>query len=527
MRKWILILAGALVMAVVGALAALPWVLNTPAFQAYVGQAAAHALSRPIKFAALSISPFPLPSVRLRGLQVAEDPTFGRDPFLTVTEGRLRIRLRPLLSGRVELVDLTLEEPRIELIEDQAGHWNWASLGVPTATGTSAPRSRGRSQGAPSTVVLLSRVSIVKGTVRYQKVGVPRSEFQAEKVNVAVSQRAAGGALRVRGDAVLQPGAVQLTITDASLIPGAARSFADTAVKATVEIEARDVASLGQQLMGIPAAGSVKGRLEVSGSPARIVATGTMGVDRLTLSVDRPPCEPSRRQLQVTEVRVPLAYNGLALDSAPLQAKVARGSVALRLGLDLGPARVVTLKEIDVKGMELEPILVDFACHPYAVTGPLDLAGEATLSIDDPRRTANGSGRLRVGSGKVMGREVAALVNQVVELAGVSSASLASEQRVRPSSSLTFESITATYTITDGVLATKDLLYRSRDVTVAGAGTVALLDGRVNMQVTLAQGPNQIKGAVSGTVGALRVVPTRVDVPDTRRIKKFLEMLLR
>jgi AsmA-like protein len=279
--------------------------------------------------------------------------------------------------------------------------------------------------------------------------------------------------------------------------------------------------------MGIPAAGSVKGRLEVSGTPARIVASGAMGVDRLTLTVDRPLCEPARRQLQVTEVRVPLSYNGLALDSAPLQAKVARGSVAVRLGLDLGPTRVATLKDIDVKGMELEPVLVDFACQPYAVTGPLDLAGQATLRIDDPRRSANGSGRLRVGSGKVMGREVTALINQVVEMAGVASAALAPEQRVRPSSPLTFESITATYTITNGMLATKDLLYRSRDFTVAGAGTVALPDGRVNMQVTLTQGPNQIKGVVSGTVDALRVVPTSIDVPDTRRIKKFLDMLLR
>jgi AsmA protein len=527
MGKWILILAGVVVMAVVSALAALPWVLNTPAFQSYVGQAAAHALSRPIKFAALSIAPFPVPSVKLRGLQIAEDPAFGRDPFLTVGEGRLRIRLRPLLSGRVELVDLVLEEPRIELIEDQAGHWNWASLGIPTAGGTSAPRSRGRSPGAPATAVLLSRVSIVKGTMRYQKVGVARSEIQADKVNVTVSQESAGGALRLRGDALVQPGAVQLTITDASLIPGAGRSFADMVLKATVEIEARDVASLGQQLMGIPAAGSVKGRLEVSGTPTRIVATGAMGVDRLILTVDRPACEPRRRHLQVTEVRVPLSYNGLALDSAPLQAKVARGSVAVRLGLDLGPTRVATLKNIDVKGMELEPVLVDFACQPYAVTGPLDLAGQATLRIDDPRRSASGSGRLRVGSGKVMGREVTALINQVVEMAGVASAALAPEQRVRPSSPLTFESITATYTITNGVLATKDLLYRGRDVTVAGAGTVALPDGRVNMQVTLTQGPNQIKGVVSGTVDALRVVPTSIDVPDTRRIKKFLDMLLR
>ena len=120
MIKWLLIGLIALGVLGVGALLAVPLLLDSPAMQAYVQQQASHALGRPVKFGGLSIAALPLPSVRLRQLQVAEDPAFGPGPFVTVNEGRMRIRLRPLLQGRVELADLTLDEPRIRVIEDAA-----------------------------------------------------------------------------------------------------------------------------------------------------------------------------------------------------------------------------------------------------------------------------------------------------------------------------------------------------------------------------------------------------------------------
>src|SRR5580765_5140938 len=162
MIKWLLIALIALGVLLVGALLAVPLLLDSPAMQAYVQQTASHALGRPVKFGGLSIAALPLPSVRLRQLQVAEDPAFGPGPFVTVNEGRMRIRLRPLLQGRVELADLTLEEPRIRVIEDAAGRLNVATLGPPRVGG-------GRPGPAGAGTVLLSRVRITNGAVEYEK----------------------------------------------------------------------------------------------------------------------------------------------------------------------------------------------------------------------------------------------------------------------------------------------------------------------------------------------------------------------
>ena len=193
MFKWLAIIVGALVLLVVAAALALPFLIDTPALRAYVSQAATQSLGRPVKFASLSISALPLPTVRLRGLQVAEDPAFGTGSFLTVGEGRIGIRLWPLFAGRVEMADLTLEEPRIALVEDAAGNWNLATLGA-AAAGGSARSGAGKS-GSAAGAVLLARVNIVNGAIEYHRQGAKGGDVRLERVNLTLSQGAHYGAL--------------------------------------------------------------------------------------------------------------------------------------------------------------------------------------------------------------------------------------------------------------------------------------------------------------------------------------------
>ena len=101
--RWVIGAAAGLAILVVAALAAVPYIVDTPRIQAYVAATAAQALGRPVKFSALSLRALPLPAVELRDLEVAEDPKFGTAPFLRLKTGRVRLRLLPLLTGRVEI----------------------------------------------------------------------------------------------------------------------------------------------------------------------------------------------------------------------------------------------------------------------------------------------------------------------------------------------------------------------------------------------------------------------------------------
>jgi len=532
MLKWTLVGLAALVVLVLGALLALPLLLDTPAIQTYASQAASHALGRPVKFNALSISALPLPTVKLRGLQVAEDPSFGPGPFITVTEGRMRIRIRPLLQGRVELADLTLEEPRIHVVEDAAGRLNVATLGggaLPAPTGS--PRvGTSRPGVAAASAVLLSRVRIVKGAIDYQQAGAKSAQFTLDAIDVTVTQATAGEALRVSGSAQAQPGNVKLTIAEATVGVAPGRAFGDAPLKATVDIESRDVAPAAALFVPKPTvSGPLKGRIQVSGTAARLTASGAVGFDRLTLSAQQPHClEPKRRSLTLDDVRVPLLYAPPQLESQSVQGKVAKGTVTFRLTVALGPPQVATLRDITVTGVQLEPVLVDYLCQRNAVTGPLDLTGEARLRPQEALPTLNGAGRLHIGAGRVIGPDLLNALGQALALTDLVSRPL-ERGRGRPvaGSPLNFDSITASYTITNGVVRTEDLVYQARDLNLTGVGTYGLVDGRTAMDVIVTQGGNRVKARVAGGPGALTIVPTDVRIKEMKDLKKTLDQLLR
>ncbi|MGH7277974.1 MAG: AsmA family protein, partial [Candidatus Rokuibacteriota bacterium] len=141
--KWIAIGAGAVVVLVIVALVALPSLVDTPHVQALIASNASQALGRPVKFAEVSVTVFPLPAVELRGLTVAEDPKFGTEPFLKLDTGHLRLALLPLLTGRLEFGELVLKKPLITLIQGPDGTWNVASLGASPREASTSPRPSG------------------------------------------------------------------------------------------------------------------------------------------------------------------------------------------------------------------------------------------------------------------------------------------------------------------------------------------------------------------------------------------------
>ena len=524
--KWILIAAGALVLLLASALVALPWLVDVPRVQAYIAGAASQALGRPVRFASLSVTALPTPSVRLKGLQVAEDPKFGTQPFLVVDEGRFRIRLRPLLSGRVELTDLTLEKPRVEIIDDGTGRLNVASLSPTAAPGRPAPRPPAVAVPAGAAAATISQVRFKDGVAHVVRRGAQALDLRLEDINLVV--RPSGETFTLEGTARLEPGGLTLGLSQATVQLPPGRALGDAPLRATVDVKGADVAPLVGAFAATPALrGPVQGRLRVTGTISHPTGQGDLVFSGLTVSERRPSCPPPPdRQLQLGDVRVPVAFTLARLDAAPLSARMAGGTVSARASLNL-TSEVLSAKDVSLKGVELAPLLVDYLCQPYAVTGPLEHQGDLAFTVAAPLTTAEGSGRLRIGRGKVVGEAALALLRDVVTIAGVVAPLAEGRPLAAPTKPLDFESITATYRVSHGVLATDDLLYQSEGLTGNVAGTYALADGRIDASVTLTQGRTQVKARVTGVGHSLRVTPTGVTQGGRDAVKQLLDQLLR
>jgi len=517
---------GGLLLLVVGTLVVLPLLLDTRTMQGYITQTASHAVGRPVKFASVSVSLLPLPHVTLKGLEVADDPRFGTAPLLRADEVRVGVRVKPLLSLRIELASITLQEAKVELVE-QGGRWNFASLSGSAGPAKPATRTVPGIPGSASMgSVFVSSVGIKNSVVNVRRPAIKNGDLRVEGLDATVSG-VGGSDYDIRGDARLEPGGLRLRNIRASL---AIRAAGEMPVKASLEFEGTDIAPLARAfLVPSPAiSGPVKGKIELAGTASRLAGTGVLDLSRMTVSEERRQCPPPvRRQLVLDDVRMPILLKPTAFVSAPVTAKLAKGTIAANVTAGLDASPLVTLADIKIAGVQLQPVLQDYLCQGFAVSGPLDLGGDLSMRSADMFGTMNGAGRFKIGAGRVVGEGALKIVRDVLEAGNVFDMALRGKLTGPSKTALDFDSITGSYKIVNGIARTDDLLYQGKDLRVTAAGTYALVDGRTDMKVVATQGRNQLRAQVTGSGGSLRVVPTGVNVKEPAEVRKLMDRLLR
>jgi AsmA family/AsmA-like C-terminal region len=523
--RWVLSVVAVLLVLVVGTLALLPQLLDTPTMQGYIAQTASHAVGRPVKFTSVSVSLLPLPHVNLKGLEVADDPRFGTTPLVRVGEVRVGVRVKPLLSLRIEVGSITLQDAQVELVE-RGGRWNFAALSAAPAPAKPATRTvPGIPGSAAMGSVLVSRVGLKNAVVNVRRPDVKNGDLRIEGLDATVSG-VGGSELGLEGAARLEPGDLRLRNVQASV---GMRGAGETPIKASVEIDGSDIGPLARSFLPSPAlSGPIKGKIQLSGTPSRLAGTGAVDLTHLTMTEDRSGCPPPvRRQLVLDQVHVPVLLKPASFESFPMSAKLGTGSIGFNLVVALDASSRITLADIKITGVQLQPVLQNYLCQGFAVTGPLDLIGEMSMRSADLLRTMNGLGQFKVGAGRVVGEGALKIVRDVLAAGNIFDMALRGKLAGPSKTALDFDSITGSYKIINGVARTDDVVYQSKDLKVTVAGSYALADGRTDMKVIATQGSNQLRAQVTGRGGSLRVVPTRVDVKEPAEVKKLLDRLLR
>ncbi len=520
--KWLGILVAAIVVLTVVAAFALPRLIDTPRVQAMIATGAAQAVGRPVKFESLSVSIFPLPSIELHKLEVAEDPQFGAVPFLTLETGRVYLKLRPLLTGRVEFGDITLERPRIALIQNAEGRLNVASLAPPSESKTASKPGRpsgGATGGAAAAVV--SRLKINKGIITYVAHGKGPAEtpYRVEDLDVTVAGQ--GTQLAFKGALVVRPGDLTVKLADGIVAVNGAKTLVEAPVRAKIGIEAKDIEKLVAAAAGPRPviAGPIKGDFSLGGTLGAPRVSGNVELASLKVTQANQACpEPKQRTLALGPLKMSGAsWDGGRFQSRPVTTSIGNGAISTNLTLTLEHGARVQLSDLAIKSVPSEKVLVDFLALSTNTSNLLS--------------TLDGSGHLRIGPGKVVGPQALALVGVVMQVAGAASAVLAADvPKELRSNPVDFESITGNYQITNGVLSTKDLLYTTKTLKVGVAGDYGLPTGRMNLDLRIDHGRGELRAKVTGNAASpsVRIDPASVvNEAGRQKIEGGLQDLLK
>jgi uncharacterized protein involved in outer membrane biogenesis len=143
----------------------------------------------------------------LRGVTIADDPTFSQTPFVQAADVYARVALMPLLSHRVEIAQVSLKQPVVHIVRNQRGQLNVSSIGksatgqaAPLAPSGSAPAGTPPLKGAPLTEaqpagqssagagalgeVSVSSLTVEDATIVYQDAGAAPVTLSAVNLDV-------------------------------------------------------------------------------------------------------------------------------------------------------------------------------------------------------------------------------------------------------------------------------------------------------------------------------------------------------
>src|SRR5262249_49515568 len=154
----------------------------------------------------LRVTLFPSLGVRAQKVSLANVAGGRARSFVSADDLRVAVRLLPLLGGRIEVSEIELEHPVINLERDKSGRGNWTFKSAPptgTATGGFSTRFSG--------------IHLNNGEVSYRNIDGKVRSF--ERVDLTVGLTAPDRPVTLDGDVVYRKRHVSLEARIDSLTP--------------------------------------------------------------------------------------------------------------------------------------------------------------------------------------------------------------------------------------------------------------------------------------------------------------------
>lgn len=413
MRKKITIITVAVVLAFLAVGATVALLIDVDRFRPQLAHAMSAAVGREVAIGHMSMSLFAGTAV-VDDLKIADDAAFGGAPFLTAKSVRVGIAVLPLvLSKRLQIESLRLQQPRVTLKRSNTGVWNISTFGASSAAPAGGDSSSSSSPlGLDLSVdrLIVSNGQVVIETPKsgdrqhlYDKLSVDVRDFSSiARFPFTLSiDTPGGGAITLNGHAG----------------PVSAAGLGSTPLDAALEASRVDIAKSGLLDPSAGLGGIVDQHLHVVSDGAKLTVSGTLRIGKLQLL---PGASPAAQPVDVTYAS---DYDIAKHQGSVKQGDVKIGNAAARVvgryvTRDASPVLLLTLSMRHAPMSDLQTLLPAVgATLPRGArfkSGFLDAGFTATGAIEKLVTT----GQALMSDATISGYDLGSQMQAVASLAG-------------------------------------------------------------------------------------------------------------
>ncbi len=346
---------------------------------------------------------------RVDNLQIADDPKFGTNqPFVLADRLDVSFHLLPLLSGNLEIDSLDLQHPKVELVKNRKGTWNFASLGssptqAPTPPPSAPSASSQPSSAAPAHTLSLGELTIRGGQVAITDLQTGKKRTVYDQIDLTVRNYESGRPFSVEAAAHLPGKGAQELKLQGEAGPVPENDPTQTPFRGTFNLKEVGIAGL-RSFLGTQALDKVDGVLsgttKIDSASGKVSATGDLKAEKMRVhgqDIDFP----IQTNYDLTDN---LASDVISIKRATVQLGSTPFSLSGTINTRPTPAQLdLGLKANDVSVVELARMASSFG---LVFTPGANVSGRTSADIraqgpaDNPTVTGKLSGRTLMVSGK-------------------------------------------------------------------------------------------------------------------------------
>ena len=521
----------------VGILLSLPFLIDLNQYQDRYRPLIEEALNRKVDLKDVRLTIWPRIGVRISGFTVQDDPAFSTGPFASLVSLDVGVKLMPLLSKKIEVEEISLNDPVIDIIKDRNGVMNLSTLGPrdPAITAPGQSEASPQSSGNPLQLLALlavDKVVITGGAISYHDDSTPKPvEYRVHDLEVLLKSVHLGESPTLHLAATVQPYNIPVRL-DGSFGPlidrvelkqfafdlgmgKVAMAVRGSVVGGTIEatltsplISSADVPvelPLPKPvfLKSLKVSATAKLPLPQGVSPLELADVTDLGFDlvlgssvlsvkgavaggRAKISVaspainmgDVPVAMSVKKSTDIKDFQVTAELIGQEAQVSNLSFQIFGGQMKARAGMTLEPVATPFNGKVVVHGLQLGPAFETFGSGQVSISG---IAGmELTLkgggfSLPDLTKAMEGFGRVKVKDGRIEGINLIDEALSRLQIAGQSSGNV---------KATAFSTIETDLAIKAGIITVQRFLMDSHDFQATGEGTVGF-DQALNLKMKL------------------------------------------
>jgi len=122
--------------------------------------------------------------IRLKNFSLADDKKFSETAFIRASDVQVNVEFIPLLSKKINISKLILNNPVINIVKNKKGKYNFSEIIAGNQSRPDKTTEKSKAEGEPA--LFASSILIKQGQINYEDLS-SESVFQIQKINIGIN----------------------------------------------------------------------------------------------------------------------------------------------------------------------------------------------------------------------------------------------------------------------------------------------------------------------------------------------------